>query len=251
MGQSIFDIQKDYLDLIDSIESNQGDITEDLGELLAITEEDFKTKMVAYENSILTLESEILLAKNQIDKFTAKIKSKQNTIDRLKAVMLGALKLMGETGKKGNRILKTPEFSFFTKDTTTVEVDPLKFTLADERTHNYAKVKLPLELTPAEYNALKDFTFVPALDNEGNITKTYEAMVSALEKIRGSIYSVQPDKKLLTATLSKAKESNTQSEISALFEDLANTSEEGEETKTDTALIPGVTLITNTSIQVK
>jgi len=158
MGQSIFDIQKDYLDIVDELENNGGEITADIETLLAITEEDFKDKMDAYEAAILTMEQEIILADGQIEKFQKKKKAKQNTIERLKGVMLQAVKLMGTPDPKSktnkNPGLRTEQFNFFIKDTKTVEIDPIKFSIGDERTYPYAKVKLPLVLDPDEYQLI-------------------------------------------------------------------------------------------------
>lgn len=225
MGQSIFDIESKYLNLIDDIETNEGEITADIEELLAITEDDFKDKMNAYEHIIITMNSEIELAKNQIDKFKAKINSKNNVIERLKKVMLQAVILMGDTGKSGNKTLKTDLFNFYTKGTTTVEVDPIQFTLADERIYPYAKVKLPLVLTPNKYNLLLD-VLVEHENNEGSDT--------LYQVVKNSIISVEPDKRLLTNTLKDAQ--SPELELDGDKQVIA---------------IPGVKLVTNQSIQVK
>jgi len=126
MGQSIFNIEQDYLDLLNQIELNEGVMSEDEEQLLEITKEDFNTKMDAYRGIILTLESEIALAKARIANFNSKISAKENTIERLKAVMLDGLTLFGEPNKKtGKPTLKTVDWTFFTLEKTTVDVENL------------------------------------------------------------------------------------------------------------------------------
>ena len=58
MGQSIFNIEQQYLELLNQVELNEGVMSEDEEQLLEITKEDFNTKMDAYRGIILTLESE-------------------------------------------------------------------------------------------------------------------------------------------------------------------------------------------------
>lgn len=247
MGQSIFDIQTQYLDIINDIESNGGEITPDIEELLAITEEDFKDKMITYGAVILTMEQECIIADAQIEKFTNKKKAKQNTIARLKQVMLQATNLMGEVNAKSKaenkKALHTEQFDFSIKTTKSVEVDPIQFTLANDKTHPYAKVKLPLELTPIEYLAIKKAQWIPTLDDEHNITKESEAMITALDKVRDCVITVQPDKKLLTSVLKANEERKAQGKELFETEDV-----EGVPTTFD---IPGVKLVSNESIQIK
>jgi hypothetical protein len=154
--------------------------------------------------------------------------------------MLEGLTLFGEPDKKtGNPKLKTEAWTFFTLNKTTVEVDPLKFTLANDKIYPYAKVKLPLELTPQEYLALKGLE----LHSSSNIdsTKEVDTINIALSKVRDCIITVQPDKKLLTDTLKAQETKGTELPLDAILN--------GEQP--DTEYIPGVKLVTNTSIQAR
>jgi hypothetical protein len=256
MGQSIFDIEKQYLEVIDILETNGGEITDDIAELLEITEEDFKAKMATYGAAIITMEQEIILADGQIEKFQKKKKAKQATINRLESIMLQAVKLMGEydpksKAKNPTKQLVIDQFKFSIRETKTVEVDPIKFNLIDDRIYPYAKVKLSLELTPEEYFNLKTLKYYPTVDINKVVTKESINILAAFTKIQNCVITVQPDKRALIALLKEDEEKKTlgpELDFDAMKEVLTDIVE-GE--NKDNSLIPGVKLIINESLQIK
>lgn len=224
MGRPLFEITRDYLNLINEIEESEGEISEESEKLLFINGEDFADKMNAYQRIIKSKEADIEFKyKPEIERLQKMIKANQSTVERLKATMKDALILLGDTGKTGNKTLRTDLYNFFTKDNYTVEVDPIKFSMGDERTYPYARVKATLDLRPDEYQLMLK---VLADSNMPDAT---------FVKVNECKLSYDPDKKELVKVL-KAKNEAT-SEL-PLDEDYQNE-------------IPGVKLVNNPSIQVK
>lgn len=236
MGKNIFNIKQEYIDLIDQIETSEGEITEDVSTLLELNKEDFKEKMDAYAGLIKILEAEIELAKDRIKSYQSKIKAKENTIERLKKVMLDALETLGDTNKAGKKILKTDEWSYFIKETPTVDIDPIQFTINNDKTHAYLSVEVPLVLSAKAFNALKDMP----VDDLSDDAK------EAILRFKDTVYTVKPDRKLLTSVL-KVKEAE---EVQPTLEEvLFNSTTEDAESVSDA--IPGVKYVVNKSLQVR
>ena len=62
---NIFEIEKKYLNIISEIEENGGELTEDLANDLAITENEFKNKVEAYVNIIKSIKNDLALIKDE------------------------------------------------------------------------------------------------------------------------------------------------------------------------------------------
>ena len=91
----IFDISKEYLNLIDQIEENNGEITEQIETALAINEGEIKQKSVAYVAVMKSLESEVDFIDNEIKRLQALKKSRANIVQNLKDRLEYALNTFG------------------------------------------------------------------------------------------------------------------------------------------------------------
>lgn len=100
-NRSIFAIQKEYADLADQIEANDGELTEELEEILIQNSIDFKKKAASYVGIIKTKENRTLVIDDEIKRLQSLKKSTSNTVDKLESILLNALKLYGVQDKNG------------------------------------------------------------------------------------------------------------------------------------------------------
>ena len=70
---NIWQIQQDLLDIFNELEDNGGELTPELEEKLAVTQEDFKNKIKSYGEVIKSLKGEI----DTIDKEIARLKEEK------------------------------------------------------------------------------------------------------------------------------------------------------------------------------
>ena len=75
---NIWQIQQDLLDIFNELEENGGELTPELEEKLAVTQEDFKNKVKSYGEVIKSLKGEI----DTIDKETARLKKQNRRLER-------------------------------------------------------------------------------------------------------------------------------------------------------------------------
>jgi hypothetical protein len=93
MKQSLFNIQSEYLALASALE--QGEVTPELEQQLAITEQALQTKAVGYAHIIRESEANVTAIKDEIARLQALLKSEQNKADRLKSAISNAMQMFG------------------------------------------------------------------------------------------------------------------------------------------------------------
>ncbi len=93
MKTSLFNITREFQELIEDLQEEEGVLTEELEERLAINRNDFEEKATQYFNAIQALEASISADKAVISRFTKKISRDDAVITRLKEVLGSALKL--------------------------------------------------------------------------------------------------------------------------------------------------------------
>ena len=85
MNNSIYQIGADYFHLMQEIEDNEGEFTDEMMERLEKNEGDFNTKATNYVKMVRYWESEVDTVDKEIKRLTALKKSKAGGIDRLKS----------------------------------------------------------------------------------------------------------------------------------------------------------------------
>lgn len=125
---SLYNIEKDLLDLFGEIEENGGEITEEQIELLNIKEEELKNKLENYHKAILSWKSDIDTCKLEEKRINSVRKKYEHRIDKLKNIMLNAVNTFGETGKN-NKFIELPTVRIFTKSSKAVEIDEERIAL--------------------------------------------------------------------------------------------------------------------------
>lgn len=120
---NIWQIQQDLLDIFNELEENGGELTPELEEKLAVTQEDFKNKVKSYGEVIKSLKGEIDI----IDKETARLKelkdAKNKVIERLSKVIAGAITKFGDETKSGGKFLDYGTGKISVRNTEKVEIN--------------------------------------------------------------------------------------------------------------------------------
>jgi hypothetical protein len=92
---NIFNIQKEYLDLLQLLEDSEGEMTPEIEQALTINRQDLETKAIGYSSVIRKLESETSVIKNEIDRLQAIRKAKEAHTEKLKSTLENAMVLYG------------------------------------------------------------------------------------------------------------------------------------------------------------
>lgn len=93
MKQSLYNIQSEYLALASALE--QGEVTPEIEQQLAITEQALQTKAVGYAHIIQESEANIKVIKDEIARLQSLLKSEQGKADRLRSAIDNAMKMFG------------------------------------------------------------------------------------------------------------------------------------------------------------
>lgn len=97
---TIFDIERDILDVISQLEENEGEITDEIEEVLNINRNELKDKLKQYSWVSKKINSEIELAKFEIKRLQGLVKRKEKAIEKLDEYSEKAVELYGlENGK--------------------------------------------------------------------------------------------------------------------------------------------------------
>jgi len=96
MKNTLYDIKKEYLELVTEIEELEGELTPELEYKLKINQNELQTKAIAYHSVILSKEAFNTTIDNEIKRLQAIKKQNNNVIERLKNSLVTAIELFGE-----------------------------------------------------------------------------------------------------------------------------------------------------------
>ena len=142
---NIFEISKELESVFDELEENGGELTEELEKKLSISQDEFRSKVNAYLSIIKNIESDVDCCDKEIKRLQSVKKSKQNTIDRLKNILVWAIDKFGDINKSGNRYVDLGTSKITIKSSNKVIVnekyadDIISNTFAELNEANYTK----------------------------------------------------------------------------------------------------------------
>jgi len=119
---TLWNITQEFLTLASIIEEAGGEATQEVMEELAISRENFAHKAEGYTRLILKWESEIDAAAAEIKRIQAIKKTKENSVARLKEMLLHALQVFGQEDKTGMKRYETALFKLSTRRSQAVEI---------------------------------------------------------------------------------------------------------------------------------
>lgn len=120
---SLYHIQQDLEAILYEIEENDGEITDELAEQLAITEDELKTKLESYVHTINTYNAFVDECKAEKTRINNLQNVRKNRVERLKKAVLDAVLLYGGTGRAGNKVIELPTLRLSTRSSKEVEID--------------------------------------------------------------------------------------------------------------------------------
>jgi len=160
MNLNIYQIEKSYLTLIDTIIENGGEITPEQENELAITKESLETKGRSYGYVIKSLETDIDVIDAEIKRLSALKSSRNKIIDRMKETVSNAMQMF-EIDK-----LETPTLKISFRKSESVEVPNIdlldkefvveKITYSANKTAIKEAIKLGVTVVGATLNVNKN-----------------------------------------------------------------------------------------------
>jgi len=123
---NLFNLSLEYVRILDEIEENLGEITDDIQDRLAINKDEVEEKLENYRKVVATLDGEIATLEEERERLAAKVVTKTKIIDRLKRNMADAVELYGDVNPKSktaNKSFVTPFSKFTFVHTNPVVVD--------------------------------------------------------------------------------------------------------------------------------
>ena len=125
MKLSLYNIEQNYLTLVENLIENGGELTPELETELAITKQDLQNKGVCYGFIVKELEGNIDLIDLEIKRLNALKKPLVNSIDRLKNNLSQAMQMFDVTE------LKTPLLKINFRKSESIEVTDIDLLDAD------------------------------------------------------------------------------------------------------------------------
>lgn len=123
---NIWQIQQDLLDIFNELEENGGELTEELEQQLAISQEDFRSKVENYTNVIKSVKADIAAIDQETKRLAELKKSKTVMVDRLSKVIIEAVDRFGETTKNGGKFFDYGTGKVSIRNSQKVELDENK-----------------------------------------------------------------------------------------------------------------------------
>ena len=120
---SIYNITAELENIFLELEENGGELTPELEERLAITQDNLKEKLNNYRKAYTMLNLDAESCKKEEQRLAVLRKTKENNANRLKNVMLNAVITYGDLGKSGNRSIDLVDSKLYTINSKCVEVD--------------------------------------------------------------------------------------------------------------------------------
>lgn len=120
---SLYNISEDLKQIFAELEDNGGELTPELEEAMAFTQEEFRAKIENYAHAVRQLEGDLALIKEEKARIAELQKSKEKTIERLKGIMAKAVSTFGDTSKTGTKFIDYGTGKISLRRTESVNVD--------------------------------------------------------------------------------------------------------------------------------
>lgn len=120
---NIYQLSNELLAIFNEIEDNGGEITPEIDEQLAITQQSFKNKIKSYTDVIKMLENDIVSIKEEKSRLNDLQKSKEKTIERLKKIIINAVEMFGDTTKSGSKFIDYGTGKVSIRKTEAIEIN--------------------------------------------------------------------------------------------------------------------------------
>lgn len=120
---SLYNISNDLNNIFLEIEENGGEVTEEILDKLAISEDNLRQKLDNYRKAYTSLSFDAETCKKEETRISAIRKTYENNAKRLKDAMFVAVQQFGEVGKNGNRQINLINSKLYTRASQSVDYD--------------------------------------------------------------------------------------------------------------------------------
>ena len=175
---NIYNLAKSFIEIFDELEENGGELTEELEQKLAITQESFTTSVKNMSSVIKQYEYECEAIKGEQKRLKELYDRKQKVINRLNKILVDAINQFGDTKKTGVKYVawETGEASIRKSQAVTINDD-----LVEEiglRLYNQAEYNKKINQLD-----VYDHIDILTLATDYNILNNAEVTVSELNNI--------------------------------------------------------------------
>lgn len=122
---SLFQISSELESIFYEIEENGGEITPEIEEKLALTQDNFKEKVSKYVEAIKSLDSDIDSCKKEKERVMNYSKSKTSAKERLSKALITAIMNYGDTNAKGNKFVDLNVGKVQIRESSVVELNEI------------------------------------------------------------------------------------------------------------------------------
>ena len=119
---SIYNITTELEDIFLELEENGSELTPELEERLAITQDNLKEKLNNYRKAYTMLNLDAESCKKEEQRLAVLRKTKENNAERLKGIMLDAVIAYGDLGKSGNKVINLVDSKLYTKNSNVLKL---------------------------------------------------------------------------------------------------------------------------------
>lgn len=119
---SLYEINDRLINIFNEIESNEGEVNDELYEALVITKEELDNKLDSYVKAIKTWSSDADAIKVEKSKLNARQNVYKNRVERLKKAICVAVNNFGTAGKT-NKYIELVNCKISTRNTVSADID--------------------------------------------------------------------------------------------------------------------------------
>lgn len=123
---SLYELDVQLTSIIDEIIENDGEVTEELAEMLEITQENFDNKLESYINVITEMNNFIDKSKCEKKRINTLQKTRENIVEKLKLRIKDAVLKYGNPTKDDNKSYDLPTHKLYTRTTESVNIDDIR-----------------------------------------------------------------------------------------------------------------------------
>lgn len=120
---SLYNIDNHLQGLINDIEENGGEVSEETLKELEITQEELNKKLTSYCQVIQVYKNKLEAAKTEKKRINDLQNVRKNVIERMKNYMLDAVQKYGYDGRSGNKIVELDTFKIYTTNKKSIVID--------------------------------------------------------------------------------------------------------------------------------
>jgi len=127
---NLFQISAEYIHIMDELEGNDGELTDEILDRLNINKNELDEKLDNYRLVILDYEAQQAALKSEVERLSNRIRVKANVIQSLKDRMNIAVALYGEPNKSGSKVYesKTARYTYvYSKPVVVTDETKIRF----------------------------------------------------------------------------------------------------------------------------